>query len=519
MTTNTAVTRYIEAPLGERHEYAQALASAGDLIPRSLFGPPIDGKPPQPSVGKVLLVIETGAMLGIHPIAALSSINVIEGKPAASAALISGVLRGAGHKLRISESGTIEGGDYKATATLVRSDDPDNPFTSTWTPQRAARAGLCTYSADDAGIWKVTARSQQGKALPWESYTESLCKSRIVSEVGRDGGQDVLLGIRYTPEELGGSIDSNGEYTGEMIEAETVPEATGPSATPPARKRATNGTQGTKRSKAPAATPEAADEPTAPQEPEADPNVVDAEVVEDEPMPTDDGPAEALGDDGSNPDAIDRADEAAVRQYNETHGKATGHFITSDAEREANAARLSADEDAERKAATAALVEQAKIDGAATRAKREAEEAEAADRVERERIANEQEAALREQEAIEHADPQTGEVPEVDEGEATAKRIAADRAARGARTTATKEEAAATVKGEPEPWAEISAYDVVTAATPEEWEQRLDAATNVAQVKQVWDEASLVEGAMTTALRMSIVKHKARVIEAAEQQG
>ena len=283
---STAVDRYIEAPLSERHQYAQALASAGDLIPKALFGPPTDGKPPAPSAGKVLLVIETGGMLGIHPIAALSSINIIEGKPAASAGLISGLIRGAGHKLRIRETGTIEGGDYSATATLVRSDDPDEPFTSTWTPQRAARAGLCKYAQNAKGVWEVNARSSRGMPLPWESFTESLCKARIVSEVGRDGAQDVLLGIRYTPEELGGRVDVNGEYDGEMIVldsegSEPVPAA--PSAKPAARKQATNGTQGTKRPKAaaepePAATPE----PVTP-EPAAEDDTP-AVLVPDEPV-------------------------------------------------------------------------------------------------------------------------------------------------------------------------------------------------------------------------------------------
>lgn len=500
--TTTDITPYAAEPLSERIEYAKVLARAS-LIPKALWTPNRNDEqgrliPSEPSVGNVLLVMEHGAMLDLHPMAAINGIFIIEGKASMSANLMSAVVRGKGYKLRVVTEGEW-GPDFKAIATLIRPDDLDFTYRVEWTEAKAKRADLL------------------GKDN-WKKYPESMAKARAISEVIREGATDALNGIGYTPEELGANVTE----TGEVIEGEIVGEAaatpSAPSATPPARKRATNGTQGTKRSKAPTATPEAADEPTAPQEAEADPNVVDAEVVEDEPTPTDEGPAEVLGDDGSDPDTIDRADEAAVRLYNETHGKATGHYLTSDAERERVAARLADDEGAERKAATAALVEQAKIDGAATRAKREAEEAEAAERAERERIAAEQEAALREQEAIEHADPQTGEVPEVDEGEATAKRIAADRAARGARTTLPKAEAEAIAKAEPEPWAEISAYDVVTAATPEEWEQRLDAATTVAQVKQVWDEASLVEGAMTTALRMSIVKHKARVIEAAEQQ-
>lgn len=270
--TTAEVVPYAAESLDSRMAYAETLARAGDLIPRSLFGPPIDGKPPQPSPGKVLLVLETGAMLGLHPIAALSGINVIEGKPAASAALMSAVIRGAGHKLHVVESGSVEGGDYAATVTLTRTDDAEHPFVSVWTPQRAARAGLGTYAKGDDDVWRFTARSQNGKPLPWESYTENLCKARGVSEVARDGAQDALNGIRYTPEELGATVDDRGDIVDLPAEPEPTPAAE-PSALPPTRKRATRGTQGVKR---------ATEEP------------VDAEVV------TDDAPAEPA----DSPDAV-----------------------------------------------------------------------------------------------------------------------------------------------------------------------------------------------------------------------
>lgn len=276
--TSTEVTPYEASPLSERMEYAKVLASAGDLIPRALFGPPIDGKPPQPSPGKVLLVLETGAMLNLHPIAALQGINVIEGKAAASAALISAVARNAGHTLRVTSTGTVEGGDYAATATLIRHDDAAHPFESTWTPQRAARAGLCSYSPGADGVWRVKARSAKDLPLPWESYTESLCKARAVTEAARDGAQDALYGVRYTPEELGANVDERGdviEGDAIVVHEDATPE---PSALPPARKRATRGTQGTKRPSTPAADPEPAEEPTAPVE-----DVVEADVVEDVP--------------------------------------------------------------------------------------------------------------------------------------------------------------------------------------------------------------------------------------------
>lgn len=199
--------------LDERIRYANTLAQAGDLIPRALN----DKRTGQPSPGKVLLVIETGAMLGIHPVAALMGVNVIEGKATLSPGLMSGLVRTAGHKLRVRMTGTVRGGDLTATATLVRSDDPDEPFESSWDVHRAARAGLCTYVQEGA-TWTVRARSDKGKPLPWETYTEAMLKARAIGEVCREGAEDVLMGAKYTPEELGATVNADGEF----VEAEIL---------------------------------------------------------------------------------------------------------------------------------------------------------------------------------------------------------------------------------------------------------------------------------------------------------
>lgn len=222
MTDHTPGTDlvYSTASLSERKDYARALAAAGSLLPRGLMEKNDRGQD-VPSPGKVLLIAETGNMLGIHPVAALQGINVIEGKPTLAPALMSALVRRAGHKLRVTTKGTIEGGDFAATATLIRADDPDHPYTATWTPQRGARAGLCKYERDPkTGYWTVTARSEKGKRLPWETYTEALCKARAIGEVSRDGAEDALLGVHYTPEELGAEVGAEGEVIQEAVVVE-----------------------------------------------------------------------------------------------------------------------------------------------------------------------------------------------------------------------------------------------------------------------------------------------------------
>lgn len=279
-----AVRNYLDADLDGRWRYAQSLAQAGNLLPDAMR----DSKSPEYSPGRIYLITETGAMLGLHPVAALSSINVIEGKPAISAAGMAGVIRAAGHKLRVAETGTVEGGDYAVTTTLIRSDDPDAPFTSTWTPHRAARAGLCSYTRDNDGVWRVVSQSQRGNPLPWQLYTESLCKARSMSEVGRDGGQDVLLGVRYTPEELGAVVNE----TGDVIAASYEPAEPEPEQPKRRASRAKTGTQGTRRK----AADDPADAAEATPEPEAAP------VAEPEPEPE----SKPAPEDGDGPSAAER---------------------------------------------------------------------------------------------------------------------------------------------------------------------------------------------------------------------
>ncbi len=202
---STAVVAYEAASLTDRMKYAQTLAAAGDLIPKGLWSPAtnVNGAlvPAAPSPGKVLLVMETGAMLGLAPAAALQSIDVVEGRATLSARLMGALIRKAGHRLDIAKTGTIPGGDYSVTVTGTRADD-GSVFTSTWDIHRAIRAGLVqSYEPNARGVFEVRSRSQQGNAKPWEAYAELMPVWRAMSEVGREGFADVLFGL-YATEEI-----------------------------------------------------------------------------------------------------------------------------------------------------------------------------------------------------------------------------------------------------------------------------------------------------------------------------
>ena len=199
---STAVVAYEATTLDERMRYANTIAAAGQMIPRGLFDP-ATGKPSPP---KVLLVMETGSMLGLHPMAALQSINVVEGRATLAAQLMAGLIRQAGHRLEIVKTGTIPGGDYAVTVTLTRADTGD-VYTATWDIPRAIRAGLVdSYEQNPQGVFVVRARSDKGKILPWEAYAESMPKWRSISEVALEGASDVTLGMRSYEEMTDGGI-------------------------------------------------------------------------------------------------------------------------------------------------------------------------------------------------------------------------------------------------------------------------------------------------------------------------
>lgn len=170
--------------------FAQLLADA-DLLPRQFIGKPAN----------VLYAIEYGRTLGITPVAAITGIHVIEGKPSASSGLIGGLVRQAGHKLRVKSDGMSW-----ATAQIVRADDPDFTYECTWNLERAAQAGLCKVENG-----KPVARDRNGKPTSWEKYTAAMLKARAITEVARDACEDVLFGLHYTPEELGAIVNQDGE--------------------------------------------------------------------------------------------------------------------------------------------------------------------------------------------------------------------------------------------------------------------------------------------------------------------
>lgn len=213
-TRSTAVARY-DGPrdIESLTTYSHLLAGrenpngvANVVLPAQYRGNP----------GAIAFAVEYARALDVSPVTALTGIHVIDGKPTASAGLISALVRRAGHKLRVKITGTYETNDLEAVATLVRHDDPE-PYESRWDLRRAVRAELLRWDGDANRYRAVKSRSA------WDTYPENMLKARAITEVARDAAEDVLLGVHYTPEELGADVDA---ATGEVVHTVTsVPTA------------------------------------------------------------------------------------------------------------------------------------------------------------------------------------------------------------------------------------------------------------------------------------------------------
>lgn len=131
------------------------------------------------SPANVLIAVGLGTSMGLSPAESLYRINVIQGKPTASAELIAAQVRKAGHKLRIAK----DEGHMSVTATVVRCDDPDYPISVTRDRAWAEAMGLAS---------KDNYIKQPMTMLTW----------RAITAAAREACPEALYGVAYTPDEM-----------------------------------------------------------------------------------------------------------------------------------------------------------------------------------------------------------------------------------------------------------------------------------------------------------------------------
>lgn len=163
----TEIVKASDGGLRAQMDYAQAV-SRGAMLPQAYRGKPAD----------ILLAVGLGQAMGLSPAESLYRIDVIQGKPTASAELIAANVRKAGHKLRVT------GDETTCTAQIIRADDPEFEFKVTRDLKWAQGMGLHT---------KDNYKKQPGTMLQW----------RAISAVARLACPEALYGVAYTPDELG----------------------------------------------------------------------------------------------------------------------------------------------------------------------------------------------------------------------------------------------------------------------------------------------------------------------------
>jgi hypothetical protein len=213
------------------------------------------------TVAQIAAALLTGQELGLPPMSALRSIDVIPpvtGTPALRAIALRGLLQQRGHELWVEESTAT-----RAVVSGIRA-GTENVMTSTWTIDRAKQMNLRGFG-DPKGAWQRMPTSQ--------------LVARATAEVSRWIASDALLGLPYIIEEL-------------EDEPELSPDGAGPPTTPEGKRR-----RGPARrtSKAPAAgTLPAKTAPPAPEGGTADPVQAGEEAAAPPPDPIGAGQRAAL---------------------------------------------------------------------------------------------------------------------------------------------------------------------------------------------------------------------------------
>lgn len=158
------LTKQAEA-MEAAHKLATALCNTA-MVPAAFRGKPDDAT----------AAILFGAELGLKPQQALQQVFVVHGQPAIYARTMAGLLKAKGYQFT-----TVE--DTPKTVTVQGTSPRGETETATWTITRAKTAG---YTSNKK----------------YQTDPQAMLYAKSLSEVCRKLAPDVLLGIRYSAEEL-----------------------------------------------------------------------------------------------------------------------------------------------------------------------------------------------------------------------------------------------------------------------------------------------------------------------------
>ena len=203
MTDTPAATEHLPemGPIGHIHERADAVPSyweASWRLAQRIASTPFVPAALRNRPEAVLAAVLYGHELGLGPMQSLASINVIDGRPAASPELMRALIARAGHRVDV-----VDSTDIAVTLTGQRA-DTGATATVTWSTADAQRAGLMTKQN-------------------WKQYPRAMLLARATSELARTLFADVIAGLSYTPEEITNVPDWNTDPTDHHVDHEPDP--------------------------------------------------------------------------------------------------------------------------------------------------------------------------------------------------------------------------------------------------------------------------------------------------------
>lgn len=171
----------------------------------------------------VQYAMELGHSLGVNPVAALRHIHVFPDKnnllkAGLSADLMVTLARNAGHIVQ------LEGTMAKATATLIRGDSIVGRLLKGQIPGSEMELVEKTFELvkeigldpKSMGVFTESFSTDRANSIGlanktvWQHYGPEMCKARAKANCVRSGASEVLVGLQYTPEELGADVDAAG---------------------------------------------------------------------------------------------------------------------------------------------------------------------------------------------------------------------------------------------------------------------------------------------------------------------
>lgn len=172
------------------HEVAESLCRSS-FVPMSFKKSGKDQwREKEAVVSDVVAAILAGDEVGLRPLAALRSIQMISGTPAMTALAMRGLVQANGHEIWVEEQ------TESRAIVLGRRRGSDKVNRSVWTMDRARKMSLISKAQ-------------------WSAQPQAMLVARATSECCRLTASDVLLGMPYSVEEL-----DDGDGTG----ADVAPE-------------------------------------------------------------------------------------------------------------------------------------------------------------------------------------------------------------------------------------------------------------------------------------------------------